>query len=416
MPLSDVLHRIHYQSAGEPNPYSLITGHGALRKLEIWSYSGSTSPVIVEDQLSVNEFHSWVQGAPPATGGLQPDSGLRLLILKGPYSKVYGSATTRMTAVSNIPLKDVMESFEVPSASLSEYLWSKTYHLQKAHVQCKPGARVDDHLTCYWLRLRHRDQFLTWTFNPKTRINQGILMLGSKDYAGEVIDAPIVELLKANAQYIGHPTTLAFVACIQTIGLFNQRVQAVIEVVGKAEQQTGSYKQPSTQEARTNRALLNFGELSSDMSAVASGLAVSQGIIQTCLETISFATAENETFLAALKQTHYHDAERVRRLEYFCHEFRTLAESIRSKARAVELEAQMTQERAQIQLSVIYNFIAQRDQTYSLAIAEDSRTLAIESKRDSSSMKTIAAVTMFFLPFTAVAVSSKRFLSGMSGN
>ena len=68
-------------------------------------------------------------------------------------------------------------------------------------------------------------------------------------------------------------------------------------------------------------------------------------------------------------------------------------------------------------MSAIYNLIAQKDSLVGLdlakmaqkdslvgiQLAEDSRTLAIESKRDSSSMKTIAAVTMAFLPGTFVA-------------
>lgn len=44
-----------------------------------------------------------------------------------------------------------------------------------------------------------------------------------------------------------------------------------------------------------------------------------------------------------------------------------------------------------------------KDQHISIAIAKASREIAVESKRDSSSMKTIAAVTMFFLPGTFVA-------------
>jgi hypothetical protein len=54
-------------------------------------------------------------------------------------------------------------------------------------------------------------------------------------------------------------------------------------------------------------------------------------------------------------------------------------------------------------MSAIYNLIAQKDSNVGLRVANHSRTLAIESKRDSSSMKTIAAVTMAFLPGTFVA-------------
>ena len=54
----------------------------------------------------------------------------------------------------------------------------------------------------------------------------------------------------------------------------------------------------------------------------------------------------------------------------------------------------------------IWNLIAQRDNVINQSIAADSRALAAASRRDSSAMKTIAVLTMAFLPGTFVAVGS----------
>ncbi|KAI9773483.1 MAG: hypothetical protein M1835_006160 [Candelina submexicana] len=62
--------------------------------------------------------------------------------------------------------------------------------------------------------------------------------------------------------------------------------------------------------------------------------------------------------------------------------------------------------RIQIQLSVVANLIAQNDSRTNISVAEASRQIAIETKRDSNAMKTIAALTMIFLPGTFVAVST----------
>ncbi|KAL8712166.1 MAG: hypothetical protein Q9220_003600 [cf. Caloplaca sp. 1 TL-2023] len=62
-------------------------------------------------------------------------------------------------------------------------------------------------------------------------------------------------------------------------------------------------------------------------------------------------------------------------------------------------------ERMRIQLSVVANFINQNDGRTNIAIAEASRRIAFETKRDSDAMKSIAALTMVFLPATFVAVS-----------
>ncbi|KAL8733814.1 MAG: hypothetical protein Q9181_003433 [Wetmoreana brouardii] len=53
----------------------------------------------------------------------------------------------------------------------------------------------------------------------------------------------------------------------------------------------------------------------------------------------------------------------------------------------------------------VANFIAHNDSDTNLTIAEASRRIAFETKRDSDAMKTIAALTMVFLPATFVAVS-----------
>ncbi|KAI9702332.1 MAG: hypothetical protein M1836_000811 [Candelina mexicana] len=59
--------------------------------------------------------------------------------------------------------------------------------------------------------------------------------------------------------------------------------------------------------------------------------------------------------------------------------------------------------RIQIQLSVVANLIARNDSRTNISVAEASRQIAIETKRDSNAMKTIAALTMIFLPGTFVA-------------
>ena len=60
-------------------------------------------------------------------------------------------------------------------------------------------------------------------------------------------------------------------------------------------------------------------------------------------------------------------------------------------------------ERQSNQMSALNNIIMREDVKMNLEIAESSRTFAIESKRDSSSMMTLAVVTMAFLPGTFVA-------------
>lgn len=59
----------------------------------------------------------------------------------------------------------------------------------------------------------------------------------------------------------------------------------------------------------------------------------------------------------------------------------------------------------EVTLHKVANFMTQNDGRTNIAIAEASRRIAFETKRDSDAMKTIAALTMVFLPATFVAVS-----------
>jgi Mg2+ and Co2+ transporter CorA len=57
----------------------------------------------------------------------------------------------------------------------------------------------------------------------------------------------------------------------------------------------------------------------------------------------------------------------------------------------------------QLTQAQVYQFMAQKDSKVNISLAETSATIAHESKKDSSSMKAIAVLTMCFLPGTFLA-------------
>ncbi|MCJ1243175.1 hypothetical protein MMC30_000372 [Trapelia coarctata] len=78
-------------------------------------------------------------------------------------------------------------------------------------------------------------------------------------------------------------------------------------------------------------------------------------------------------------------------------------EYLASRTESVMLSIRDKQQTARTQLAVVYNFMGQRDNKLNIEVARDSKSIAAESKRDSSSMKTIAVLTIVFLPGTFVA-------------
>ncbi|KAH6655913.1 hypothetical protein BKA67DRAFT_562158 [Truncatella angustata] len=75
----------------------------------------------------------------------------------------------------------------------------------------------------------------------------------------------------------------------------------------------------------------------------------------------------------------------------------------RSQAKSALSQIQSLKERVQSQTSLIFSLISSEENRTSRFVAEESAKVAIASKRDSMAMKTVAVLTMIFLPGTFVA-------------
>ncbi|OJD29834.1 magnesium transport protein transmembrane region [Diplodia corticola] len=80
-----------------------------------------------------------------------------------------------------------------------------------------------------------------------------------------------------------------------------------------------------------------------------------------------------------------------------------LLECLRQSNISIAASFGALQKRVEIQMTALYTLVGQRDSKLNLEMAYDSRRLASASKRDSSSMKTIAVLTTVFLPGTFIA-------------
>ncbi|KAF6229173.1 hypothetical protein HO133_007289 [Letharia lupina] len=78
-------------------------------------------------------------------------------------------------------------------------------------------------------------------------------------------------------------------------------------------------------------------------------------------------------------------------------------EFISQRCKVMLSELQYYYKRGQAQMTALYNYIAKSDAQSTLDISTSSRQIAAASRRDSSAMKGIALLTMFFLPGTYAA-------------
>ncbi|KAF3022626.1 hypothetical protein E8E14_013883 [Neopestalotiopsis sp. 37M] len=80
-----------------------------------------------------------------------------------------------------------------------------------------------------------------------------------------------------------------------------------------------------------------------------------------------------------------------------------MLELVTSQAKTCTSVAQALKERVQSQTNLIFSLISSEENRISRHVAEESAKVAISSKRDSMAMKTVAVLTMIFLPGTFVA-------------
>jgi len=67
------------------------------------------------------------------------------------------------------------------------------------------------------------------------------------------------------------------------------------------------------------------------------------------------------------------------------------------------VDTSYVQQRVQVQIAALFHLIAQQDNAIAFETANATRSIAKDSLQDSSSMKMLALVTMFFLPGSFVA-------------
>ncbi len=165
-----------------------------------------------------------------------------------------------------------------------------------------------------------------------------------------------------------------------------------------AQQKTG-YHSYAMQELH-NVGAVDYAALSARVSGTAADMATCRNLLSGLKDLAQYIIEENENWLARQDQPINYDAE------YAAYYIDVQARSQLRNCISLLHEVDSWQQKASIVIQGLFNLIAQRDQNVNIGIARDSHTLARESKKDNTSMKAIAAVTMCFLPGTFAAVST----------
>lgn len=205
------------------------------------------------------------------------------------------------------------------------------------------------------------------------------------------------EVLKGicdNQCLIGQPALLPLLAHNSIGHVVSKWLDSQAAEVIIAQSQTGYHHQVVIEKYDP---CVNFSQLSERVTGIAINLTTNKRCWETLADHAEFIIQEAaeleewETLVPSAQEL----SSRKHLIAY--------AKELRREAKICVKGAETWQKKVVILLQGIFNLIAQRDQITNIEIARDSRTLAEESKRDSTSMKSIAAVTMAFLPGTFAA-------------
>ncbi|KAI0967701.1 hypothetical protein F4678DRAFT_240987 [Xylaria arbuscula] len=228
---------------------------------------------------------------------------------------------------------------------------------------------------------------LTYRYDPDSKTHTGIV-LGENN---QQLFSRLVHNIVAYRDHVGHPHILPIAAQRALSTEFSSWLENQKGTIIEAQVETG-YHHKMTSPLQT-RTLMDYSELSVKMISAAINIATTQ----LCFKIL----ADHGHFLMNEVPMENHEistpsASSTAFLQYEVCRFRR-------DIQIFLLEAEYLERKATILVQGIFNLIAQQDQNTSIGIARDSRILAAESKRDSTSMKTLAVVTMAFLPGAFVA-------------
>lgn len=244
------------------------------------------------------------------------------------------------------------------------------------------------------------DWDMIWIYLPATRTSLGVVRTWFDGY-----DANFLSMEDAVASFPGsslaHPMLLGLVALQILTGDTLVHVRDKGNRLYEAQKQTGFHSYSRLRETfvdhedgATEKVVTNLASITEKILGASSHLT---GWENTATQLGRFAKFVGDE---TRKINGVSSPSSQRRLDrYMIHQTEKLAGDLDGAFH----DAQAWLETAQFLLQGVLNLVSSHDSNVNIGLARDSKKIAEEAKRDSTSMTAIAVVTMFFLPATFTA-------------
>ncbi|KAH7035312.1 uncharacterized protein B0I36DRAFT_90892 [Microdochium trichocladiopsis] len=242
---------------------------------------------------------------------------------------------------------------------------------------------------------------LMWAFNPRTRITRAILLL--RDSGSSRSFADFQRILNMESNRLHTPFVLSWVSLVQLSNWVDLVTYSQLRAVRTLENTTGhgpyggnpvttKLRQQQENMEELTKASRKVGSVLVDLANQSRHVAIGLSIASHLMSAIKLDKLESYTM------DHTKDMF-LEQLEAFTSGIPSIKRSLTDSKEYILY----IQERSRNQATVITSLLTHEDARISIKLAQASKELAEAAKKDSSAMKTIAIMTMLFLPGTFFA-------------
>lgn len=362
---------------------------------EIWQHPSLDHVVIEHKTISSADLDDWIEESPSRYFGGEQHARIVRLVWVGK------SPTSRRQIPSTRSLDHVLDSWLLKAAS--EYAQSCF-----AGVSALPPK--DDVRT--FTVTYHPKLAVAWSHTSFSEVGSGLLRSQTHGviYAEPEERSELVSILESHwrSPLVTQAMFPAFLCAIMFIHQLDETSNGIKTEVREVELRTGHRR--NTRRRQEAPASGELGHLSAKMSGCASKLASGVRKIKVAEALNDFISAhttppdntENSDdsstslIVASQGQSKPVPVSGKKILE-------SSTDLIKDRIRMQVVENEYMQQRVQIQIAALFHLIAQQDNAIAFDAANATRSIAASSQKDSSSMKMLALVAMFFLPGSFIA-------------
>jgi hypothetical protein len=382
-PAAAILECLNTIDSDGKDPYMAHKGHSNLSAVEIWQYSADNPQTdLTVQEIETVDLNQWADKLPTTKAELHPVAGLKLLIGDAITSDE-DMPTQEVRNKMRDSIRYVTQSFNIPSILCA----ANDHNARFWHIPQSAGAGFEAN-ECYYANLH--DFVVAWTANPQSQVTIGLLLF--RNPSSCQCRSRLLSNLDRIKDLVHQPLAFPFALAETAAYTHSNALEGLGWQILNVDNSIEAYYKLHGAKGTVDLACFSAGT-----TFRAAQITMSQRGLHASLELVRHFSQTKPRPSSSLTQ------HKPKALEAECSAIGTGLHCVQQTLEALILSAETYQARMSNQLTLVPSLFSQEDQSIGIDIAKASKSIALESRRDSSSMKTLAVVAIVFLPGTFIA-------------